>query len=163
MSKNLLSRCSALIAVVAVTYAVSAAIAQAEIQSSLATTIYSNNFSVAAGPEWSSQARDATPLGSRSFLGQFTNDIVTLSLGNLLAHDSMTVAFDLFIIRTWDGNNGPDQWNLSVEGGPTLLNTTFNAFFNAQDRQAYPGSYPGGDFPAHTGASEVGTLGVPVS
>ena len=78
---------------------------------------------------------------------------------------ALTVSFDLFVIRSWDGNStdaeGPDVWTASVSGGPTLLNTTFNtgAAYHAAYGQAYPGSYPGGMYPPRTGAIENNTLG----
>ena len=82
-----------------------------------------------------------------------------------LANTNVTLEFDLFIIDSWDGNNtsfGPDQFNLSIAGGNTLLNTTFS---NIQDTelsdypQAYPGSTGAGNYPAGTGATEIDTLG----
>jgi endonuclease YncB( thermonuclease family) len=73
------------------------------------------------------------------------------------------VSFDLFLIRTWDGNDrfGADVWDLSVAGGPTLLHTTFSNvdFTSGQDRQAYPDPFPGGDHPGRTGAVENNSLG----
>ena len=117
-------------------------------------------------PEWSNDARDVTPSG-RVFLGQFSNQTVSLLLSGLPAHSQATVSFDLFIINSWDGNCagpncgcpscGPDVWDLTVAGGPTLLHTTFSnvGLLN----QAYPDTFPGGDNPAGTGATEVNTLG----
>jgi uncharacterized repeat protein (TIGR01451 family) len=124
------------------------------------------------GSEWSSTSIDITPVGARKFLGQFGNQTVSLSLNDLPNHTALTISFDLFIIRTWDGNQilhptgsgtpGPDEWELNVVGGPVLLHTTFTNIdqdppFNF--RQAYPDNYPGGDHPARTGAIEVNTLG----
>ena len=109
-------------------------------------------------PEWSNDARDVTPSG-RVFLGQFLNQTVSLLLSGLPTHSQVTVSFDLFVIQSWDGNfprAGPDIWDLTVAGGPTLLHTTFS---NCRHNQAYPDTFPGGDNPAGTGASEVNTLG----
>lgn len=99
-----------------------------------------------------------TPWGARSFLGQFGNDQVSLSLSNLPDHARVSVALDLFIIRTWDGNSskhGPDVWTLRIDGVTTLLNTTFGN----DVPQAYPGTYPGSQHSAYTGAAEIETLG----
>ncbi|MFM6537318.1 MAG: Calx-beta domain-containing protein, partial [Microcystis panniformis] len=63
---------------------------------------------------------------------------------------------------SWDGNNiphGPDQFNLSIAGGNTLLNTTFSNIETDDFPQAYPGSTGEGDYPAGTGAIEIDTLG----
>jgi serine/threonine protein kinase len=124
--------------------------------------IYSNDFQEIVGSEWSSHLTDITQNGRR-FLGQFGNDTVSLTLGDLPAHTDVTVSFDLFIIRSWDGNRlpgpGPDVWDLSVAGGQTLLHTTFaNADPSNIRRQAYPGTYPGGEYPGRTGAAEIDTL-----
>ncbi len=60
------------------------------------------------------------------------------------------VSLDLFIVRSWDGNNttfGPDEWNLRVDGQPVFRTTFafFDTFFNF--RQAFPEAFPGGNFP----------------
>lgn len=110
----------------------------------------------ASFPEWSTDATDVTPAGSRTFLGQFLNDTATLTLSTLPSHSEVTVSFDAYIIQSWDGNE-PDEWDLSIRGGPTLLHTTFsNVFFEGQ---AYPDPFPGGNHPAQTGAAEVNSLG----
>jgi len=126
--------------------------------------VYSNNFQAAVGPEWSPASTSVTPLGARMFLGEFGNQTVTLSLGNLRNHVMATVALDLFIIRTWDGNNtmnmyGPDIWDMRQTGSATpLLRTTFCVH---SPPQAYPDMFPGGNNPARTGAAENSTLGYP--
>jgi hypothetical protein len=106
---------------------------------------------------------ETTPVGSRRFLGQFDNAIVSLTLP-LPAHTGVTVSFDLFILQSWDGNDttfGPDLWELTVDGGPTLLRTTFSNAFASEPsfRQAYPDAFPGGDHPGLTGTAESDTLG----
>jgi tetratricopeptide (TPR) repeat protein len=124
--------------------------------------IYSNDFEGAVqsewGSEWSNASTDITPNG-QTFLGQFGDDTVSLTLGDLPSHTDVTVSFDLFIIRSWDGSGrgGPDVWDLSMAGGPTLLHTTFANYYD--ERQAYPGAYPGEEHPPGTGAAETNTLG----
>jgi hypothetical protein len=57
---------------------------------------------------------------------------------------------------------GPDVWGISLTGEPFAWQTTFAnwAYWeNFEFRQAYPGTYPGGDYPAYTGATERGSLG----
>jgi hypothetical protein len=72
------------------------------------------------------------------------------------------VTFDLYILKSWDGNNpnyGPDRWSLSVQGGPTLLDTTFS---NNPKTGAYDLSlqnYPAANSAQQTGATAVNTLG----
>ena len=125
---------------------------------------YFNDFEGVVGDEWSSSKTDETPAGARRFLGQFGDENVTLTLSNLPAHTEVTVSFELFILRSWDGNNqihGPDVWQLKVDRGPTLLHTTFaNVPPDIKDfNQAYPDDYPGGDYLPYTGAAEIKTLG----
>jgi len=128
--------------------------------------VYSNNFEGNVGPEWSSTTTDTTPT-NRRFLGQFGNDTVSLVLTGLPSHTELTMCFDLFVIRSWDGNIavhpvtggaiGPDVWDLSLLSGPTLLHTSFT---NWPDfRQAYPGTYPDDNYAAGTGARESDSLG----
>lgn len=134
-------------------------------------TVYTTDFEQGAGPEWTSQQTDTTPIGARTFLGQFSNDTISLNLKDLPPHQQVTVSFDLFIIRSWEGNAtldqfgraaGPDLWELSVEDQSPLLKTTFSNvdFLEGLNRQAYPDSWPGGqDHPARTGAKENNSLG----
>src|SRR5262249_46117112 len=56
-------------------------------------------------PEWSSNKTDKTLSAAHlPFLGQFSNQVVTLSLPSLPAHEQATISFDLYLIRSWDGN-----------------------------------------------------------
>ena len=155
-----------------------------------ADVVYFNDFEAAAGPEWSHARRSMVPSGTypgRGFLGDFgcadyqdadgpqaddcrAADVVTLSLAGLPAHDDITITFDLFLIRTWDGNplgagqgTAPDVFNLSVSGGPTLLNASF-AVHPFRPYQSYPAAYPTDGSAApnnarHTGALETDALG----
>jgi hypothetical protein len=114
--------------------------------------------------------QQTTPLGNRHFLASspdgFSNETATLALTGLPSHSQVTLDFDLFIIRTWDGSYaggpGPDRWMLNVAGGPTLLDTTFSTFGAvAPWYQAYPDAYPAGNHLPGTGAVEHDTLGFP--
>jgi len=137
--------------------------------------VYRDDFEGGAGSEWSRPITDTTPSG-RTFLGQFGAEDVNLTLTDLPAHSQVTVAFDLYVIRSWDGNEtevpvgseamvdpdasgniGPDIWELAVAGGEALLHTTFNNWDTL--RQAYPDDYPLGDYPSRTGAAENNSLG----
>jgi hypothetical protein len=127
--------------------------------------IYSNNFETSAGSEWSKTNRSTTPIGGRKFLGEFNNDTVSLTLNNpLLNNNTVTVEFDLFIIRYWDGNTGYADSNygdatftLTTSNGQTLFNTTFSNYDTTT--QSYPNSAGQGNYPARTGAVENNTLG----
>ena len=130
------------------------------------TMVYSNHFEGAVGSEWSNTARSTTPSG-RGFLGEFGNGTVSLTLKGLPSHTEAVVSFDLFIIRSWDGSQevepgtgtavGPDEWDLNVAYGPTLLHTTFSHISTYP--QAYPDGYPGGNNPPGVGAAERNSLG----
>jgi len=138
-------------------------------QLSSQTIVFTDDFEDGARPEWSIWQTDITPAGARSFLGQFSNQSVELKLNNVPAHSWVTLSFDLFIIRSWDGNSqgypewGPDMWQVRVKDGPILLETTFS---NADGRmgtiilnQSYPSQYPTGNHPPRNGAKENNTLG----
>ncbi|MBI3871357.1 MAG: hypothetical protein HY299_22725 [Verrucomicrobia bacterium] len=120
---------------------------------------YTNDFQGLVGNEWSLKTTDTTPVGARRFLGQFGAQTVRLRLSGLPVHTSISVNCDLFIIRSWDGNGtdfGPDMWQLSVAGGPTLLHTTFSN--DPAVPQAYPGTI-GASFPGNTSSAERASLG----
>src|SRR5436853_170827 len=74
--------------------------------------VYINNFESPVGTEWSLTNRDVTPFGARTFLGQFGNQTNTLTLTNLPPHTEAELAFDLFIIRSWDGTSGAGAYEL---------------------------------------------------
>ncbi len=152
-------------------------VAHFEPQAELWRTIYFNNFEGHISPEWSHDVVDVTPVGERRFLGPFGNDTVALTLANLPAHSRVRLSFDLFVIRSWDGNGevlgrGPDRWTLAVDQ-EKLLNTTFsnhpymiycdldNTGCDAAhwQTQAFPGNCPDQQHPPQTGAAETQSLG----
>jgi hypothetical protein len=120
----------------------------------------------------------ASPNHAQQFLGLFggppignpgdpgysrtrVDQTIRLALTNLPLHTTLRLSFDLYIVRSWDGNSaayGPDRFRLSVESGPVLLDTTFSnnpkttADGSFQDYPA-PHSAPG------TGAAATNTLG----
>lgn len=122
-------------------------------------SVYCQNFEGSVGSEWSTQQTSVTPIGNRKFLGEFGNNTSTLSLNGLPAHNEIEVSFDLFVLRSWDGNGSYGEiFNLTAQPNQTILNTTFSSQA-ANNRQSYPDNYPGGDYPALTGAIEHNTLG----
>jgi hypothetical protein len=130
------------------------------------------------GDEWNTQTTTTSPCGE-SYLGEFGNQTVRLSLENLPPHTQAYVSFDLYILRSWDGNQvkwpavpgsfqmqgvmspdsivGPDRWQLKTDG-QTRLDTTYSNWASNAFHQAYPGTYPAGNYPAQTGASRINSL-----
>ncbi|MFV2065405.1 MAG: SdrD B-like domain-containing protein, partial [Pirellulales bacterium] len=129
------------------------------------TTVYENTFDTLPGSEWSNPQWDVAP-NSETFLGQLGEEAVSLELDALPDHAEMTVEFDLYVIGPWDGAadapNGPDQWMLSVEGGPTLAVTSFSNDASGVG-QNFPDASPGAVHPALFGAIATGSLGYPGS
>ena len=133
----------------------------------MAREVYSNNFSVSAGPEWSDTST-ATANGE-DFLADDHHGsgagTKTLTLSSLPAHNSVTVSFDLYIIESWDGNGqqggGVDNWQLEADGNNVLFTNFAN--FTGANTQAYPNQVspygPGGAFAPRTGAFANGHLG----
>jgi uncharacterized protein (TIGR03437 family) len=118
--------------------------------------------------------------GKQRFLGEFggptivatppydlqhfvrVNETVTLKLTNLKPHSLATVSFDLYILKSWDGNNpnyGPDRWSLSVGGGATLLDTTFSNNFKTGAYDLSQQNYPTANSLPQTAAVAVNSLG----
>ncbi len=127
--------------------------------------VYTNSFTTTPGSEWSLRSTSVTPNGARRFLGPFATGTTSLTLTNLPPHAEVTLAFDLFILLTWDGigdsDNGPDVWTLSVAGGPTLVRASFlNTFLiDKNSAQSYPDDTGSGLHDGRTGAVENNTLG----
>ena len=97
----------------------------------------------------------------QTFLGEYGNQTVPLTVGCLPEHNSLLISFDLYVIRSWDGNatiSGPDHWKLELQGRATpLMDTTFSNW--SWSRQAYPGSFSTGDYSYQTGAAALLELG----
>jgi ankyrin repeat protein len=142
-----------------------------------AKSIYKNDFTIGvAGPEWSTQPGlgesaaplriSVTPKGERRFLGEFGNQTVRLALNGLPPHTEVSVRFDLYILRAWEGNDlyvGPHVWSFGADDGPLLFNTTFANRLTVMSpnikMQAFPAEYPGGHQSIQTGTADVNTLG----
>ena len=134
------------------------------------TVAYQSDFEGTVESVWSMPRTETTPVGDRTFLGPFANDVLNFKLPDLPPHSRVEVVFDLFIMGSWEGNAsvdargravGPDVWRLSEASGVQLLQTTFSnvGFIERYDHQAYPDAYPDGDHPARTGADERNSLG----
>ena len=140
-------------------------------------TLYELNFTtstpntVAPGvtPTWTgNQAISTSPSGEK-FLGQFTNNTVTLTLNNLPNHDGVTVEFDAYFLRSWDGNDtqwGPDKWSFKIDNAAqvdaTFRNSRNQPTYTASQKQTYSPSTPlgtGGLFNSGTGATITNSLG----
>lgn len=144
------------------------------------TNLANQAGTVRAGSGPQAVANVESPNGRQRFLGEFggprilaappydpqhfvrVDETVTLTLHDLKPHSTVTVTFDLYILKSWDGNNpnyGPDRWSLSVQNGPELLDTTFS---NNPKTGAYDLSlqnYPKVNSTPQSGAAAVNTLG----
>ena len=97
-------------------------------------------------------------------LGRYNNDGFILNLSSLPKHDMVEVSFDLYIHDSWDGNditeNGPDIWQMRVDG-ELFINTTFsNCNFGLCLPQSYPLSFLNNKNAARTGATRTNLPGV---
>lgn len=124
---------------------------------------YFANFSVGVGGEWSTDKVSLTPIGSRAFLGEFINESAVLTLHDVPTGE-LRLKFELFVIRTWDGDGalypGPDTFAVDAVGLGTLLNASFaNQEPNCPVLQSYPDPAGMGTNPPMTGSSGVMTLG----
>jgi hypothetical protein len=87
-----------------------------------------NDFDRDLKTAWSNPKTDITANGSTRFLGQFGTESVKLTLDKLPPHKTVIVKFDLYILRSWDGENpgdGPDNWGLKLEDSAGLILTSF--------------------------------------
>jgi len=121
-----------------------------------------------------------SPNGKQRFLGEFggpkiltappydpqhfvrVDESVILTLKDLKPHSKATVSFDLYILKSWDGNNpnyGPDRWGLKVEGGPTLLDATFSNNFKTGTDDLSLQNYPAANSLPQAGSTAVNSLG----
>jgi len=145
---------AAVLSLVALTWCIFSAAARGDI-------IYSNDFQGPVGGEWSNTATATSPSG-RTFLGQFGNGSVTLTLSGLGAHTDINLSFDLYLLGTWSGIHpsfgGPDSITVQADGTP-LLSSSFTNKSSPAFQQNYPDQLGGATHPGFTGAAEVNTLG----
>lgn len=130
-------------------------------------TVYTNNFQGGSTAGFSNGSISSTPgtvaHATDMFLGEFGgSNSTTLTLTGLAAHTTATINFDLYMIRSPDGDGpqggGADGWSLTG-GGNTLLSTTFaNYPGNTQQFQSQANPNAGGQAP-YTGSTEQNTLG----
>ena len=127
---------------------------------------------------WSPVSVTQSPDGSRTFLGGYVDEPVSLNLSHLGPHDYVRVSFDLLILLTWDGSGhagytiggstqvGPDFFNVAVENGPLLMTDTFSnipaddsGFKSRTKFQSFPSPVPGDLVASQTGAISHNSLG----
>ncbi|MBE0696636.1 MAG: DUF11 domain-containing protein, partial [Anaerolineaceae bacterium] len=143
--------------------------------------VYFNDFNsnTSGSAFWSTYPITTSPNGTQTFLGEFSNyDLrFTYPDTNPIGHQMIKVSFDLYVIKSWDGNVvrfnnhptivGPDHWQFRLlnEAGAvtrTYIDTTFTNYSEPKFQvftQAYPGNYPGMNYPAGLGSSAMFTLG----
>lgn len=135
---------------------------------------------IAAGHGAQVVANVESPNGKERFLGEFggprivtkpphdplhfvrVDETITLTLRNLEPHTRASVSFDLYILKSWDGNNlnyGPDRWRLSVQGGEALLDTTFSNNPKTAPYDLSLQDYPTRNCLPRSSATTVNTLG----
>jgi hypothetical protein len=123
------------------------------------TVVYSNDFEGGLiGAEWSLSTTSVSPKGE-TFLGEFLNDAVTITVNDLPTHSTVIVSADLYILRSWDGTNttyGPDVFDIYT---PTtsLLHTTFAN--GGGNKQNYPDNIGGKIHAAESGSVRKIKLG----
>jgi YVTN family beta-propeller protein len=125
-------------------------------------SLLTETFESSVNSGWSSALVSTTPVGGRKFLGEFGTQTVNLALASIPSHSSITVSFDLYVLKSWDGNgvlgSGPDTFDFGVTGAAApLLHTSFGNY--PGQVQAFPGTHPGPSNSDGTGASERNTLG----
>ena len=136
-------------------------------------SVHDEDFETLPFTGWNSiQTNTASSYTSSTVLGEFIGNPpppITLSLGSLPSHDSLSIEFDLYIINSWDGNGapGPDNWDLELDNTP-ILETTFSNSDHQADQsnnQLYPNipyttnsTYTSPNYGSRTGASQVGSV-----
>jgi hypothetical protein len=123
-----------------------------------------------AGPRVTSTE---SPDGRHRFLGEFGGPLldrtaqtrvgqsIRLSLDRLPPHRSVTLSFDVLILKSWDGDSpryGPDRFSVRAGAEHPLLDATFSNNFKI-DADGSVQSYPNARSRPQTGADSVNTLG----
>ncbi len=99
--------------------------------------------------------------GEPGYMRTRVEQTVTLTLTNLPPHRALMVTFDLYVLKSWDGNSpayGPDRWRLDVAGGLVLLDTTFSNNPKTKTEGSFQ-DYPRPGSAPWTGAVATNSLG----
>lgn len=120
----------------------------------------------------------ASPNGAQRFLGEFggpkfgaagdpgynrtqVKQSVRLTLDKLPPHQALRISFDLYILKSWDGNSpqyGPDELRVALANGPSLIDSSFSNNHKV-DRQGSYQDYPAKKSKPQAAAASVNTLG----
>lgn len=124
--------------------------------------LYANNFEVAQpGPAGIENYKHSITPNKQQFMGEYGNETASLNIGCLPDHTYLLISFDLYLIRSWDGNTtpvGPDHWKMELRGQDRpLIDSTFSNY--SWQKQSFPGTYPVNDYPAFSRAKETFVLG----
>lgn len=147
----------------------------ASVASQAQVNVYTNNFNSGSTTGFSSTNLNiATRVGNTGntvrFLGDpngtygFGAGTATLNLTNAALVGNVTVAFDLYIIGSMDGNGpsggGPDPW-MFAENGSTIFNTNFANFTGGTQAFVSLTNFTGNTVAARTGSDAAlgGQLG----
>lgn len=118
-----------------------------------------------------------SPNHSQRFLGEFggpkigtaadpgynrtlVEQTIRFTLSDLPPHKELRLSFDLYILKSWDGNSpqyGPDRLRITVVGGPTLLDTSFSNNQKVEREGSYQ-DHPAPESPPQTSAVSTDTL-----
>jgi hypothetical protein len=101
------------------------------------------------------------PIGTLGDPGYNVEQTVSLTLRDLPEHKRLRASFDLYILKSWDGTSpeyGPDQWSLSVAGGPRLFASTFSNNPKVEKEASYQ-DFPRPHSRPRSGAISTNTLG----
>ncbi len=127
--------------------------------------VYSNNFE--NGNLSSITNATTTKFNNNTVLGNYNNSNFQLDISSLPEHELVTIAFDLYIHDSWDGNapspEGPDLWQMMVDG-EEYVSTTFSnqecPAGNFCTPQSFPKDYPNNNNNPKAGAYQTDLPGI---
>ncbi|OJX40824.1 MAG: hypothetical protein BGO78_10870 [Chloroflexi bacterium 44-23] len=128
--------------------------------------ITGDNFDDGLFPGWESSRLVSSPSGEAYLESEYpASQTVRLLIDPLAGHKRLVVHFDLFILGDWQGNGEagvslPALFEFGLTGATALVHTTFCNL--PECKQAYPGRYPGWDYPAFSEAITISDLGYEV-
>ncbi len=114
------------------------------------TVVYQNDFENGDAVYWNNRQCDITPIGKRTYLGEFLNEPIRLELRDLPAHKLLRIKFDLFMLDGLDGlvgaprSFGVDSWEMKIDGRLRPIAAAFSNFHKDPNnqKQTYPDDYP---------------------
>ena len=128
-------------------------------------TVFQDDFSGPTKLQWSGGVANIVTPNAKTVLGETNGEPLSqftaqLTLTDLPQHESFSLTFDLFALRSLDGNGEsccPEWWDVDATGVAQDIQPETSFTMGAGSTQCYPSGCPAAN-PLRTGEEDYGDL-----